>query len=64
MKPQMTFKRLQKVREKLHAIWRGEIKPPSTSSLEVSAEEWEKLVGNEERVYTSFNPLGNNPKKK
>ena len=43
---------------------RGEIKPRSTNSLEVSSEEWRKLVGDEERVYTSFNPLGNNPKKK
>ena len=60
----MTSKRLREVREKLQGLLRGEIKPRSTSSLEVSAEEWEKLVGNEERVYTSFNPLGNNPKKK
>ena len=60
----MTSKRLREVREKLQGLLRGEIKPRSTSSLEVSAEEWEKLVGNEPRVYTSFNPLGNNPKKK
>ena len=64
MKHQMTPKQLQEVREERHALLRGEIKPRSTSSLEVSAEEWEKLVGNEPRVYTSFNPLGNNPKKK
>ena len=60
----MTSKRLREVREKLQGLLRGEIKPRSTSSLEVSAEEWEKLVGSEERVYTSFNPLGNNPEKK
>ena len=60
----MTSKRLQEVREERLALLRGEIKPRSTSSLEVSAEGWEKLVGSEERVYTSFNPLGNNPKKK
>ena len=64
MKQQMTSKRLREVREERLALLRGEIKPRSTSSLEVSAEEWEKLVGSEERVYTSFNPLGNNPKKK
>ena len=64
MKQQMTSKRLREVRERRLALLRGEIKPRSTSSLEVSAEEWEKLVGSEERVYTSFNPLGNNPKKK
>ena len=64
MKQQMTSKRLREVRERRLALLRGEIKPRSTSSLEVSAEEWEKLVGNEPRVYTSFNPLGNNPKKK
>ena len=64
MKQQMTSKQLQEVRERAHALLGGEIKPRSTSSLEVSAEEWEKLVGSEERVYTSFNPLGNNPKKK
>ena len=60
----MTSKQLQEVRERRLALLRGEIKPRSTRSLEVSAEEWEKLVGSEERVYTSFNPLGNNPKKK
>ena len=64
MKQQMTSKRLREVRERRLALLRGEIKPRSTNSLEVSAEEWEKLVGSEERVYTSFNPLGNNPKKK
>ena len=64
MKHQMTPKQLQEVREERLALLRGEIKPRSTNSLEVSAEEWEKLVGNEPRVYTSFNPLGNNPKKK
>jgi hypothetical protein len=60
----MTSKRLQEVRERAHALLRGEIKPRSTNSLEVSSEEWRKLVGDEERVYTSFNPLGNNPTKK
>ena len=60
----MTSKQLQEVREERLALLRGEIKPRSTSSLEVSSEEWRKLVGSEERVYTSFNPLGNNPKKK
>ena len=64
MKQQMTFKQLQEVRERAHGLLRGEIKPRSTNLREVSAEEWRKLVGSEERVYTSFNPLGNNPKKK
>ena len=64
MKQQMTSKRLREVRERRLALLRGEIKPRSTNLREVSAEEWEKLVGSEERVYTSFNPLGNNPKKK
>ena len=64
MKQQMTSKQLQEVREEKLAILRGEIKPRSKNLREVSAEEWEKLVGSEERVYTSFNPLGNNPKKK
>ena len=60
----MTSKQLQEVREERLALLRGEIKPRSTNLREVSAEEWKKLVGSEERVYTSFNPLGNNPKKK
>ena len=60
----MTSKQLQEVREERLAILRGEIKPRSTNLREVSSEEWRKLVGDEERVYTSFNPLGNNPKKK
>ena len=64
MKQQMTSKQLQEVREERLAILRGEIKPRSKNLREVSAEEWKKLVGSEERVYTSFNPLGNNPKKK
>ena len=64
MKQQMPSKQLQEVREERLAILRGEIKPRSKNLREVSAEEWEKLVGSEERVYTSFNPLGNNPKKK
>ena len=64
MKQQMTSKQLQELREERLALLRGEIKPRSTNLREVSAEEWEKLVGSEERGYTSFNPLGNNPKKK
>ena len=64
MKQQMTSEKLRELRENLQGILRGEIKPRSTNSLEVSSEEWRKLVGDEERVYTSFNPLGNNPKKK
>ena len=60
----MTSKRLREVRERRLALLRGEIKPRSTNLREVSAEEWRELVGSEERVYTSFNPLGNNPKKK
>ena len=64
MKQQMTSKQLRELKETQRGILRGEIKPRSTSSLEVSSEEWRKLVGSEERVYTSFNPLGNNPKKK
>ena len=60
----MTSKQLQEVREERLAILRGEIKVPSTDFQETSSEEWRKLVGSEERVYTSFNPLGNNPKKK
>ena len=60
----MTSKQLQELRENLQGILHGEIKPRSTNLREVSAEEWRKLVGSEERVYTSFNPLGNNPKKK
>ena len=64
MKQQMTSKQLREVRERRLALLRGEIKPRSTTLREVSSEEWRKLVGSEERVYTSFNPLGNNPKKK
>ncbi len=60
----MTSKRLQEVRERAHALLRGEIKPRSKNLREVSAEEWRELGLSEERVYTSFNPLGNNPKKK
>ena len=64
MKQQMTSKQLREVREERLALLRGEIKPRSTSSLEVSSEEWAALGLSGERVYTSFNPLGNNPKKK
>ena len=60
----MTSKQLQEVREERLELLRGEIKPRSTSSLEVSSEEWRKLVGSEERVYTSFNPLGKTPKRR
>ena len=55
---------IDKVREERLALLRGEIEPRSTTLREVSSEEWRKLVGSEERVYTSFNPLGNNPTKK
>ena len=64
MKQQMTSKQLQEVREERLAILRGEIKTPSTKLQLASEEEWKELGLNEERVYTSFNPLGNNPKKK
>ena len=64
MKQQMTSKQLQEVREERLAILRGEIKVPSTDFQETSSEEWRKLVGSGERVYTIFNPLGNNPKQK
>jgi len=43
---------------------RGEIKPPSTNLQLATEEEWAALGLSGERVYTSFNPLGNNPKKK
>ena len=64
MKQQMTSKRLQEVRERRLALLRGEIKPRSKNSLLASEEEWAALGLSGERVYTSFNPLGNNPKKK
>ena len=64
MKQQLTSKQLQELREELHAILRGEIKTPSTKLQLASEEEWKELGLNEPRVYTSFNPLGNNPKKK
>jgi hypothetical protein len=64
MKQQMTSKQLREVRERRLALLRGETKPRSKNLREVSAEEWKKLVGSEERVYTSFNPLGNSPKQK
>jgi hypothetical protein len=60
----MTSKQLQEVREEWLAILRGEIKVPSTDFQETSSEEWRKLVGSEERVYTSFNPLGKTPKRR
>ena len=64
MKQQMTSKQLQELREELRGIWRGEIKPPSTNLQLATEEEWAALGLSGERVYTSFNPLGNNPKKK
>ena len=60
----MTSKQLQEVREERLAILRGKIKTPSTKLQLASEEEWKELGLNEPRVYTSFNPLGNNPKKK
>ena len=60
----MTSKQLQEVREERLALLRGEIKPRSTNLQLASEEEWKELGLNEPRVYTSFNPLGNNPKKK
>ena len=64
MKQQMTSKQLQEVCEEKLAILRGEIKPRSKNLRLASEEEWKELGLNEPRVYTSFNPLGNNPKKK
>ena len=64
MKSQMTSKQLQEVREERLAILRGEIKTPSTNLQLATEEEWAALGLSGERVYTSFNPLGNNPKKK
>ena len=64
MKQQMTSKQLREVREERLAILRGEIKPPSTNLQLATEEEWRELGLSGERVYTSFNPLGNNPKKK
>ena len=60
----MTSKRLREVREERLALLRGEIKPRSKNLRLASEEEWKELGLSEERVYTSFNPLGNNPKKK
>ena len=64
MKQQMTSKQLQELREERLALLRGEIKPRSTNLRLATEEEWAALGLSEERVYTSFNPLGNNPKKK
>ena len=64
MKSQMTSKQLREVREERLAILRGEIKPRSTNLQLATEEEWAALGLSGERVYTSFNPLGNNPKKK
>ena len=64
MRQQMTSKRLREVREERLALLRGEIKPRSTNLQLASEEEWAALGLSGERVYTSFNPLGNNPKKK
>ena len=60
----MTSNQSQELREELHGILRGEIKTPSTNLQLASEEEGKELGLNEPRVYTSFNPLGNNPKKK
>ena len=60
----MTSKQLQEVREKRFALLRGEIKPRSTNLQLATEEEWAALGLSDERVYTSFNPLGNNPKQK
>ena len=60
----MTSKQLQELKETQRGILRGEIKPRSKNSLLASEEEWKELGLSGERVYTSFNPLGNNPKKK
>jgi hypothetical protein len=64
MKQQMTSKQLQELKETQRGILRGEIKPRSKNSLLASEEEWKELGLSGERVYTSFNPLGNNPKQK
>ena len=64
MKQQMTSKQLQEVREHRLALLRWVIKPRSTNLQLATEEEWAALGLSEERVYTSFNPLGNNPKKK
>ena len=64
MKQQMTSKQLREVREERLALLRGEIKPRSTNLQLATEEEWAALGLSGERVYTSFNPLGNNPKKK
>jgi|GEM_PF-3434269 len=64
MRQQMTSKRLREVREERLALLRGEIKPRSTNLQLASEEEWAALGLSGERVYTSFNSLGNNPKKK
>ena len=60
----MTSKQLQEVRERRLALLRGEIKPRSTNLQLATEEEWAALGLSGERVYTSFNPLGNNPKNK
>jgi hypothetical protein len=64
MKQQMTSKQLQALKETQRGILRGEIKKHSKVSLLASEEEWAALGLSGERVYTSFNPLGNNPKQK
>ena len=64
MKQQMTSKQLRELKGRQRGILRGEIKPRSKSLQLATEEEWAALGLSEERVYTSFNPLGNNPKKK
>ena len=60
----MTSKQLREVREERLALLRGETKPHSTNLQLATEEEWAALGLSGERVYTSFNPLGNNPKQK
>ena len=64
MKQQMTSKQLQELKETQRGILRGEIKPRSKSLQLATEEEWAALGLSGERVYTSFNPLGNNPRQK
>tara|TARA_Y100000815_G_C13089884_1_gene405269 strand:- start:265 stop:459 length:195 start_codon:yes stop_codon:yes gene_type:complete len=64
MKQQMTSKQLRELKERQRGILRGEIKPRSKSLQLATEEEWAALGLSGERVYTSFNPLGNNPRQK
>ena len=60
----VTSKQLQEVRERRLALLRGEIKPRSTNLQLATEEEWAALGLSDERVYTSFNPLGKTPKRR